>query len=124
MAKEYGLKIASFIAGADLSSYQFRFVKMSGVDTVVLAEDSTVPVVGVLLNNPTSGQSASVAYEGFCKVKASAGITQGALVAPTTGGKAVTTATTGHITAGLCVDTCSTDDLADIFLMRYQQYVS
>ena len=75
-------------AGADLSTKQFTFVKISGTGVISVAAATDVPV-GVLLNAPTSGKTAEVAVSGIVKLKASAAITAGALVGTTSTGTAV-----------------------------------
>jgi len=78
----------SLAAGADLSSKQYTFVKMSGTG-VVGAAAATDVVIGVLQNAPTSGKTAEVAISGVTKLKASAAISAGALVGVTSTGLAV-----------------------------------
>lgn len=63
MMKATGLK-----AGADLSSKQHYFVKMTADNTVGVCAAVTDIPIGVLLNAPTSGESAEVCIAGVCKV--------------------------------------------------------
>lgn len=81
--------VLSIPAGADLSAKQFTFVKLSGTDVVSAAAATDIPV-GVLLNDPTSGEVAAVAVSGVVKLKASAAIVAGVLVGTTSTGTAVT----------------------------------
>jgi hypothetical protein len=78
----------SLSAGADLSSKQYTFVKMSGTG-VISAAAATDICIGVLQNAPTSGKTAEVAVSGVTKLKASAAISVGALIGTTSTGLAV-----------------------------------
>jgi len=91
MAYEYvdSQVILSIPAGADLSAKQYNFVKISGTGVVAVAADTDVPI-GVLLNDPASGETASVCVTGITKVEASAAITAGTLIGTTSAGLAVT----------------------------------
>jgi hypothetical protein len=81
--------VLSIPAGADLSAKQYTFVKISGTGVIAAAAATDIPV-GVLLNDPASGETAAVAVSGVVKVKASAAIVAGVLVGTTSTGTAVT----------------------------------
>ena len=60
----------SLIAGADLSSHQYKLVKVdSTTRQVVLCSATTDRPLGVLVNAPESGQAAEVAISGIVKVQ-------------------------------------------------------
>ncbi len=80
--------VLSIPAGADLSAKQYTFVKLSG-STVISAAAATDLPIGVLLNDPASGETAAVAVSGVVKLKASAAISVGALVGTTSTGLGV-----------------------------------
>ena len=80
--------VLSIEAGADLSSKQYTFVKLSGT-TVISAAAATDLPIGVLVNDPASGETAAVVVSGVVKLKASAAITAGALVGTTSTGLGV-----------------------------------
>jgi hypothetical protein len=80
--------VLSIPAGADLSAKQYTFVKLSG-STVISAAAATDLPIGVLLNDPTSGETAAVAVSGVVKLEASAAIAVGALVGTTSTGLGV-----------------------------------
>ena len=80
--------VLSIPAGADLSAKQYTFVKLSG-STVISAAAATDLPIGVLLNDPTSGETAAVAVSGVVKLEASAAISVGALVGTTSTGLGV-----------------------------------
>lgn len=60
----------SFVAGADLSASQYRFVKLDTDGEVIAASATTDRPIGVLQNNPTAGQIAEVTVVGGTKLKA------------------------------------------------------
>lgn len=67
-----GLSI-TFIAGADLSAYQYHFVKLSADNTVVICAAQTDIPVGVLQNDPdAAGKAASVMIYGVSKLEVAA----------------------------------------------------
>jgi len=67
-------------ASADLSAKQFHFVKMSGNGTVDVCAAITDSPIGILQNNPTSGQAAIVAVAGLSKVVANATLAAGDII--------------------------------------------
>jgi hypothetical protein len=59
------LGVPGLLAGADLSAYQYRPVKLaSTAGEVVAATAVTDIVIGILQNDPTDGQAASIAGVG------------------------------------------------------------
>ena len=82
-----GSTIVSFEAAGDLSSSQYKLVKLDGDGKVVIvAATSDVPV-GVLQNAPASGGTASVLVCGVSKVSADAAIDEGKLLKPSADGQ-------------------------------------
>jgi len=67
---------ATFPAGADLSSSQYRFVKMSGASVVGAAAITDRPI-GVLQNDPTQGEEAVVTISGGTKIVSAAALAAG-----------------------------------------------
>lgn len=61
---------ASFVAGGDLSSAQYKFVKLDSSGDVVVAAATTDRPIGVLQNDPASGEIAEVTIVGGTKVVA------------------------------------------------------
>jgi len=55
-------------AGADLSSHQFKFVKLNSSGQVILCAAATDKPYGILQNKPTSGAAAIVMRDGMSKV--------------------------------------------------------
>jgi len=87
----------SFTAGGDLSTQQFRFVKLNTSGQVVAVAALTDIPVGILQNNPASGQEATVRVMGISKGSFDASIDEGVIVGTSADGqidaKAVTDTT-------------------------------
>lgn len=124
MAREANLSCRTYPAGADLSAKQFYAVKLDSAAAVVLAGAGEA-AIGILQNNPTSGQAATVAIAGRSKMVAGAAVASGARVASNASGKGVT-ATAGKVDTsdagaasdpvigsnimGICVDAAANAD--------------
>lgn len=89
MAAHKRITSIAYPASGDLSSNQFRIVKMDTSGQIVAAADGTTPLIGVLLNKPAvQGQGGEVAIEGSdVKLEAGAVLNEGDLVVPVTGGR-------------------------------------
>lgn len=68
MAGEVGVLSLSFTAAADLSSYQYHFVKLASATTVTYADDGGA-AIGILQNKPESGETANVMVMGVSNMK-------------------------------------------------------
>jgi hypothetical protein len=82
MARENSLKVVTLVAGEDLSTFQFAFVKVGTASNEVVSCGAGELGIGVLLNKPLTGQACEVALiggGGIYKVKAA-----GALATPGT----------------------------------------
>lgn len=88
MALEQPLfNIGWMLAGADLSTKQFYFVKDDGNGLVVLC-GAGEQALGVLQNAPASGEACDVAILGVTKVVCSGALSAGADIASDASGKA------------------------------------
>ena len=66
----YAVKV-TLVAGEDLSAKQYHFVKIdNGTGKAVAVSGATDRPIGVVQNNPTSGQEAEVLISGGTKIKA------------------------------------------------------
>lgn len=100
MAVEYDLDVLTRLAGADLSTTgQYRFVEQSSAGTVTVCNGAGENALGVLQNNPASGQAATIAVGGITKVLAGATVAIGEQLATTSAGKAAP-ATGGQVILG------------------------
>ena len=71
----------TFIASADLSALQYTFVKLTTTGQIAACTALTDVPLGVLLDKPTSGQTAEVILAGIIKVKCGAALTPSTTVA-------------------------------------------
>lgn len=96
------LKLTGLTASADLSAKQYHYVKMSGEKTVTVTAAVTDVPVGVLQNNPTSGQEAEIVCIGVTKVVGDEDLAAGDIIGTSNDGQAqkvvVGTETTVYIT--------------------------
>lgn len=79
----------SFKANGDLSAKQFRFMVVASTGVVAAAGAASEAVVGVLQNDPTDQQAASVRTGGGTKIAAGGSFVVGDLLASDSNGKAV-----------------------------------
>jgi len=64
------VRFGNLTAGADLSSKQYHFVKLASATTVDVCSAITDRAIGILQNNPTSGNTATVTIFGISKIVA------------------------------------------------------
>ena len=105
----------TYIAGADLSAKKNTFVKLSDEKTVV-ACGAGEKGIGVLMNEPKSGEMAEIAaFGGGAKIKASAALALMVSVASDANGKA-TAAGAGDFVFGFLTEASGAD--GDIVAME------
>lgn len=89
MAYEIPLFSFTLEAAADLSSSQYKFVKLdSSGNAAAIAAATDIPV-GVLQNKPTSGQAAEIMALGISKVQGDADLAKGNQIGTSADGQAV-----------------------------------
>jgi hypothetical protein len=82
----------TFVAAGDLSAKQYHFVKLDTDGKVVIVAAITDKPIGVLQNNPASGEEAEVVICGITKVSADSSINEGDLIGTSSDGQADTIA--------------------------------
>ena len=75
-----GIDLGTLTAAADLSGKQYYFVKLASATTVNVCTAITDIPIGILQNDPTSGQSAVVRIFGFSKVVADGTLAAGNVI--------------------------------------------
>lgn len=100
MAHETALHAFSATAGADLSALQYTFVTVNSSGLAVGAAANSL-AIGVLQNDPISGQAANIAHGGETKIKLGGTLTPGALVEVGTAGVAVAATGAGSYVKGV-----------------------
>jgi hypothetical protein len=74
-------------AGEDLSAKQYYFVKVNSSGNAVLCAAATDKPIGVLQNDPASGEEASIVVVGGTKVVVAASSDEGTVIGTTSAGK-------------------------------------
>ncbi len=75
-----GIDLGTLTAAADLSGKQYYFVKLASATTVNVCTAITDIPIGILQNDPTSGQSAVVRIFGISKVVADGTLAAGNVI--------------------------------------------
>lgn len=106
MAYENPGQCITLKAGGDLSSSQFKFVKVNSSGEAVAIAANTDQPVGVLQNNPTSGGAASIMVSGVTKVQGDADLAKAAAIGTSADGQAAayTAADTTKYIVGIVLD--------------------
>lgn len=87
------IQISGLVATEDQSANQFRPVKPgSTAGTVKLAVATTDKIIGILVNDPTTGKPADIVVQGVTKAKLANGVAAGDMLSANSTGnlKAVT----------------------------------
>jgi len=113
-----GQTLPGIEASGDMSSNQFRFVRIDGNGRAVLA-GAGESIVGVLQNKPSAlGQPAIIWGPGsVTKVVAGGSVAASAVVTPDASGRAVGAAGDTYI-AGISVETGGTSDLLTVLICQ------
>jgi hypothetical protein len=91
------------VAGEDLSGAQFCFVTISADMTVIKCNDTAKPF-GILQNNPSLGEQATVMNDGVSKIKiGSSAMVAGDNVSSSNTGTAVASTTGDYVTGTIIV---------------------
>ena len=106
----------SLEASEDLSAKQFFIVQLDANGKLEVAEGATDFIVGVLQNNPESGQMGTYRFLGTSKVKAGGTITVGAFVTTDANGEAVVTTTDGDVAIGRALEAADDGDIFEVQL--------
>jgi len=97
----YSVKV-SLVAGADLSSSQYKFVKLNSSGQVIAVAAATDRPIGVLQNAPASGGVAEVLVSGGTKLVLGGTVTEGQIVSPSSTGAGVTITVGTDTTKYIC----------------------
>lgn len=97
------ITVGNLKAAADLRTYQYCAVALSGNNAVDVATSGAI--FGVLQNKPNTGEAAEVIVAGVTKWIASTTISAaGTKLMPTTGGKAATSTGSATVVAGVALN--------------------
>jgi hypothetical protein len=124
MAYEHNILPFSWPAGADLSAKQYLAVQLTTTETITVA-DATVRCVGILQNDPTSGQAASVCMLGISKAVTDGTSAIAAMdsLAPDANGKLVKTTSDNDETVAVALAPSTADGtIIPVFVLPLRRY--
>lgn len=114
----------TFTAGADLSSLQYRFVKLSAADTVTVCGNGEVPI-GILQNDPESGEQANVMVMGISNLAVHAATSRNDKLGSQANGRGVAvTADTNTYNAVALEAATAQDDEIKVLLTGIVNYIA
>lgn len=116
--------IPGLVATGDLSSSQYKLVKISSTaGAVKVGSAATDDCIGVLYNDPTDGQPAEVVTLGVVAVLAEASVSAGNPVACSTTGRVKATTTSNNTVVGYALEASSAaGDLISILFSGPSNY--
>jgi hypothetical protein len=115
-AFEKGVLDLSFEAASDLSAKQYYIVNINGSDKIAVASTAGQRALGILQDDPVSGQTGRVRVMGVSKVKAGGTFSQGDLVTTTAAGKAVKADDNDEVVLGRALMDAIDGDVVSILL--------
>ena len=113
------INLGTLTAAADLSSKQYHFVKLASATTVNVCTATTDRAIGILQNNPTSGQQAIVQIFGISKVVADGTIAFNNVIGTSADSQAdaiVPGTDTSVVTLGVAIQAASAGETFTMFL--------
>ena len=114
-----GVDIGTFTAAADLSGKQYHFVVLASATTVNVCTAITNAPIGILQNDPESGEQAVVRISGVSKVVAAGTLAAGNFIGTSADAQADAispgTDTTVYMT-GQCVEAASAGETTTMIL--------
>lgn len=118
MAVNLKPQVLAFLAGADLSTHQYKMVKFGSSASEVVLCGAGEDAIGVLMNAPKQGEQAEVAVAGGAKVKVASTVTLGASAASGASGVGVN-AGAATKALGKFMDAGVTGDIVAILIDRH-----
>jgi hypothetical protein len=124
MPGENKILAKTYEANADLSDYQYRYVKLLSTGKVDICGNGEVPI-GILQNDPESGEQATVMLIGISKLVAHAAISINDKLGSQASGRAVAvTADTNTYNAIALEAATAQDDIISALLTNGVQYIA
>jgi len=113
------ITLGTLTAAADLSAKQYHFVKLASATTVNVCTATTDRAIGILQNNPTSGQQAVIQIFGISKVVADGTIAFNNVIGTSADSQAdaiVPGTDTSVVTLGIAIQAASASETFTMFL--------
>lgn len=124
MSQQINAQEKTLVAGEDMSAKQHYIVQLSATGTLEVAEGATDLIVGVLQNEPLSGEAALYRFEGTAKVKLGGTVAIGDWVTTDTAGKGVATTTDGDIVIGRALEAGVDGDIIEVQMAIHHLYIA
>ena len=116
--------LKAYKAGADLSSKQYHFVKLSAIDTIVACGANEKPI-GILMNKPVQGEAAEVALPGGgAKLKISENVALQKVLTSTVDGAGEVADAAGEWVGAEAIQAGSTNDVISVLVILLQAQAS
>ncbi len=107
--------VDTYVAAADLSAKQYFSVILDSSGQVAAHTSSVTPPLGILQNEPESGENARVCLSGVTKMILGETVDENDMVSPSATGSAVAAAT-GSYSMGMCTKGGAIDETGTINL--------
>ena len=121
MSQSVNILEITFKAEADLSAVQYYVMKVSAEDQVNIPTARTDVTIGVLQNEPKSGENAVIRVAGTTKAKSWSTITRGTYVTATADGRIMTADTDKDVVIGIALESAAADgDIIEILLTQHK----
>ena len=126
MSQDHGGKDISLLAAADLSSYQYHFVKASAANTVNLQSTDGGKTVGILQDKPEAASDPALVRIGeTSKVVAGAAFDVDALLKANTSGHAIVADTAGDWVGAQALEASSeSGDIVEVIIRGFTIHAS
>lgn len=117
--------VRSYSAAADLSSYQYRFVKMNG-DNEVTYSTANAKTVGILMNKPdAAGKPAEVYGPGsYAKLKINETVAVGNLLTSTATGLGEVVDAAGEFCGAIAMQAGVQNDVIEVMVVAFTAHAS
>ena len=120
MSQQTGVLDITLKAGADLRNYQYRIVYMSAADTVTFATTATAVSIGILQNDPDTGEAAVVRVLGTSKIKMEDAESRGAMITASATGMGVSADADKNWVIGTLLEAAAAGDIAELLISRFK----
>jgi len=115
--------IVTYLSDYDFSSKQYYFCKIGSADNIVTLCGSGEKALGIIMNKPTSGQAAEVAFPGGgALLKVSETVAPGDYLSSMATGQGEITNTAGDHVGAYCLVTGSANDLVSVNVTCFEAY--
>jgi len=122
MSQQVGILDLTFTAGEDLRNYQYYAVYLSADNTVSVCTSGHVDAIGILQNDPNTGEEAVVRALGTTKVKVGGTVTYNVRCIVATDGMIEAVGalhqTEQRVIGIMLADAGADGDIAEMFLMH------